>query len=120
VTSAWTAGAMVSSAADLGTFFRALFAGKLISPSALGEMTSIAPGSQADEPPSGYGLGLTVWHPAEFPGMELYGHGGGIAGFLTLVFHDPVKGITYFAAGTDLRLDFKPTMLEMVSYINGH
>jgi hypothetical protein len=35
--------------------------------------------------------------------MELYGHGGGIAGFLTLDFHDPVKGITYFAAGTDLR-----------------
>ncbi len=52
--------------------------------------------------------------------MELYGHGGGIAGFLTLVFHDPVKGITYFAAGTDLSLDFKPTMLQMVSYINGH
>jgi D-alanyl-D-alanine carboxypeptidase len=100
-------------------FFRALFAGKLISQSALGEMTSIAPGSQVDDPPSGYGLGLTEWHPAEFPGMELYGHGGGIAGFLTLVFHDPAKGITYFAAGTDLRLDFKPTMLEMVSYING-
>jgi D-alanyl-D-alanine carboxypeptidase len=119
-TSAWTAGAMVSSAADLGTFFRALFAGKLISQSALEEMTSIAPGPQVDDPPSGYGLGLTEWHPAEFPGMELYGHGGGIAGFLTLVFHDPVKGITYFAAGTDLRLDFKPTMLQMVSYINGH
>jgi D-alanyl-D-alanine carboxypeptidase len=118
-TSAWTAGAMVSSAADLGTFFRALFAGKLLSHSALEEMTTIAPGSQADEPPSGYGLGLTEWHPAEYSGMELYGHGGGIAGFLTLVFHDPIKGITYFAAGTDLRLDFKPTMLEMVSYING-
>jgi D-alanyl-D-alanine carboxypeptidase len=59
VTSAWTAGAMVSSAADLGTFFRALFAGRLISRSALVEMTTIAPGSQADDPPSGYGLGLT-------------------------------------------------------------
>jgi D-alanyl-D-alanine carboxypeptidase len=118
-TSAWTAGAMVSSASDLGAFFGALFAGKLLSHSALREMTTIAPGSQADDPPSGYGLGLTEWHPAEFPGMELYGHGGGIAGFLTLVFHDPVKGITYFAAGTDLRLNFKPTMLQMVSYING-
>jgi D-alanyl-D-alanine carboxypeptidase len=119
-TSAWTAGAMVSSAADLGTFFRALFAGKLLSKSALEEMTTIAPESRVDEPPSGYGLGLTEWHPAEFPGMELYGHGGGIAGFLTLVFHDPVEGVTYFAAGTDLRLDFKPTMLQMVGYINGH
>jgi hypothetical protein len=59
VTSAWTAGAMVSSAADLGTFFRALFAGRLISRSALVEMTTIAPGSQADDPLSGYGLGLT-------------------------------------------------------------
>jgi hypothetical protein len=36
------------SAADLGTFFRALFGGKLISHSALEEMTTIAPGSQAD------------------------------------------------------------------------
>jgi hypothetical protein len=51
---------------------------------------------------------------------RLIPNSGGIAGFLTLVFHDPVKGITYFAAGTDLRLDFKPTMLQMVSYINGH
>ena len=115
-TSAWTAGAMVSSAADLGAFFRALFDGRLISDAALKQMMTAAPGSESTDPPSGYGLGLTVWRPAEYPGVTLYGHGGGIAGFLTLVFHDPASGITYFAAGTDLTMDFKPTMLAMVGF----
>ena len=119
VTSAWTAGAMVSSAADVGTFFNALFAGRLISRSALREMRTIAPGSEADDPPSGYGLGLTEWHPSEYPGVRLYGHGGGISSFVTLAFHDPLSGVTYFAAGTDLGMDFKPTMLEMIGFING-
>jgi D-alanyl-D-alanine carboxypeptidase len=118
-TSAWTSGAMVSSAADLGTFFSALFDGRLVSSAALEQMTTVAPGSEADDPPSGYGLGITEWHPARYPGMHLYGHGGGIAGFLTLVFHDPASGITYFAAGTDLGMDFKPTMLAMIGYMAG-
>jgi CubicO group peptidase (beta-lactamase class C family) len=115
-TAAWASGAMVSSAADLGTFFRALFDGRLISKSALRQMTAIAAGSEAEDPPSGYGLGLTEWHPIQHPGLHLYGHGGGIPGFLTLVFYDPMTEITYFAAGTDLSLDFKPTMLEMVGH----
>ena len=118
-TSTWTAGAMVSSAADLGAFFAALFDGRLISNHALQQMKAIAPGSETKDPPAGYGLGLTVWTPAEYPGLTLYGHGGGVPGFSTLVFHDPDKGITYFAVCNDPRRDLKQTMLDMVGRMTG-
>jgi D-alanyl-D-alanine carboxypeptidase len=74
-TFAWTAGAVVSSARDLGTFFDALFHGHLVSDRGLDAMTRPAPGSEADDRASAYGLGLTEWRPTELPSVTLYGHG---------------------------------------------
>jgi len=119
-TKAWTSGAMVSSARDLGTFFEALFKGALISGRALAQMKTVAAGSESTSPRGGYGLGLSQWRPVEFPNVTLYGNGGGIPGFATLVFHDEATGFTYFAAATDLGVDFKPTMLEMLNYTRTH
>ena len=115
-TSAWTSGALVSSASDLGVFFRALFHGHLISAEALHQMTVPARGCESDNPPSSYGLGLTEWQPPELSGEMLFGHGGGIPGFLTLVFYEPDNGVTYFAAATDLDLDLKPSLVAMVCW----
>jgi D-alanyl-D-alanine carboxypeptidase len=82
--SAWAAGAVTSTTGDLATFFNALFAGKLISPDALAEMTEAGP--------DGYGLGLGVLdHPS---GTRFYGHGGGIFGYTSFAAFDPNTGDT--------------------------
>ena len=62
--SAWAAGSLTSTTGELAAFFDALFAGKLVSPDALDEMTEAGP--------DGYGLGLGVLdHPS---GTRFYGH----------------------------------------------
>ena len=70
-------------AADLSTFFRALFAGELVSAASLEEMT--ATGSD------GYGLGLAL---IEGTRTDVYGHNGGIIGCLTHVAHAPDEDVT--------------------------
>jgi D-alanyl-D-alanine carboxypeptidase len=85
-TIAWSAGAIVSTPADLQTFMRALLRGRLVSRSLLGEMKRPTPGS-LDGPYAvlgggvgTYGLGLIhytwskacgVWgHTGDFPGYH--------------------------------------------------
>ena len=61
----WTAGAVISTAADLAKFYSALFRGRLLSPALLAQMETTVPVN----PVSGYGLGVfstrtvcgTVW-----------------------------------------------------------
>ncbi len=88
-TGAWSAGALVSTPADLHLFFTALFDGELISDELLEEMTAA---------PEGYGLGIEV-NPREL-GDGLYGHGGSIMGFNTMVIHAPETGRTGFWVAT--------------------
>ena len=83
------------------SFFRELFTGALISDELLGEMTTTQ---------NGRGLGVEdAPGTAEFLGIEfdpprlgdgLYGHGGGIPGFITMVLHAPDTGRTSFWVGT--------------------
>ncbi len=82
--SAWSAGSLTSTTGELATFLEALFAGNLVSPDALDEMTEAGP--------DGYGLGLGVLdHPS---GTRFYGHDGGIPGFTSFAAFDPSTGDT--------------------------
>jgi D-alanyl-D-alanine carboxypeptidase len=96
-TGAWSAGALVSSPADLHSFFTALFGGELINDELLGEMTTA---------PEGYGLGIEI-SPREL-GEGLYGHGGSIMGFNTMVLHAPETGRTGFWVATSDSVDPHP------------
>ena len=82
--SAWAAGSLTSTTGELATFFEALFAGKLISPEALAEMTEAGL--------DGYGLGLGILdHPS---GTRFYGHDGGMPGYTSFAAFDPSTGDT--------------------------
>jgi D-alanyl-D-alanine carboxypeptidase len=70
----WTAGALVSTAADLSKFNRALLGGDLLEPDSLAEMQETVPAG----PGVGYGLGLLE---LELPCGPVYGHDGIFAGF---------------------------------------
>ena len=82
--SAWAAGSLTSTTGELATFFDALFAGKLVSPDALDEMTEAGP--------DGYGLGLGVLDHQS--GTRFYGHDGGIPGYTSFAAFDPSTGDT--------------------------
>lgn len=109
---AWSAGALVSTPADLGRFMAALVGGELLAPAQLAEMqdTVRAPGFDA-EPGWRYGLGLAS-HDLDCGGLA-WGHGGDIQGFETrnLVTED---GRFAVVAVTGL-----PTSLEMVADVSG-
>ncbi|MEV0675284.1 serine hydrolase domain-containing protein [Actinosynnema sp. NPDC050436] len=73
------AGAMVGTGEDLNRFFTALLAGRLLPPALLAEMKRTVPMDLI--PGAHYGLGL-VRIPTSC-GKDLWGHGGGLPGFLT-------------------------------------
>ena len=81
---AWAAGSLTSTTGELATFFDALFAGKLVSPDALAEMTEAGP--------DGYGLGLGMLDDQS--GTRFYGHNGGIPGYTSFAAFDPSTGDT--------------------------
>jgi len=87
-TGAWSAGALVSTAADLHGFFTTLFAGELISDELVSEMIA-----GRDR----YGLGMETNLPF---GEGLVGHSGGIMGFSTMALHSPETGRTGFWVAT--------------------
>lgn len=99
-TSAWSAGALVSTPADLHLFFTALFDGELLNEDLLGEMTTA---------PEGYGLGIEI-NPRDL-GEGLFGHGGSIMGFNTMVIHAPETGRTGFWAATSDAFDPHPAIV---------
>ena len=81
VTPAWTAGAMISTTADLVHFLDGVFGGSIIDETSLEELTDTTNGG------GGYGLGI-------YSASGAWGHDGGIAGYLSAVFHDPRSGVT--------------------------
>jgi D-alanyl-D-alanine carboxypeptidase len=75
---AGAAGDLISSTADLNTFFKALLTGRLLRPAQLAEMQTTVAGH-------GYGLGL---ERETLPcGTEVFGHGGDIFGYATISLH---------------------------------
>jgi D-alanyl-D-alanine carboxypeptidase len=79
----WGEGGLVSTAADLATFFQSLLGGRLIEQPLLEQMLEPAPGSALGTFASGYGLGIE--HLGNPCGVDAWGHGGDIAGFKTSV-----------------------------------
>ncbi|MFC5829720.1 serine hydrolase domain-containing protein [Nonomuraea insulae] len=71
------AGEMISTTADLARFFDALLSGKLTSASALKQMRTTRPAGEG----MGYGLGLQEFEVS--CGKSVYGHSGGVFGYLT-------------------------------------
>ena len=81
--SAWSAGSLVSSPADLSTFISALLDGRVVSEASLAQMLETGP--------EGYGLGIGTMPPGADPDA-FYGHGGGINGFNSFMAADPQTG----------------------------
>jgi D-alanyl-D-alanine carboxypeptidase len=85
---------MVSSAADLDTFYRALFGGRLVSPASLEAMMSQ---DYVGSVESGHGLGVIhLLHPP-VDGVDIYANGGGVVGYKTLAMIDLVSMTTIVA-----------------------
>lgn len=82
VSSAWAAGALISSTGDLATFLDALFGGDLVSADSLAQMT--------DTGIEGYGLGLLRARIGDDP--EAYGHNGLIPGFSSTMAYEVASG----------------------------
>jgi D-alanyl-D-alanine carboxypeptidase len=87
-TSAWSAGAMIGTAADLVRFMTALFGGELISEASLATMIA------EPWPVYGYALGI---EEITYTGGTAWGHSGGIPGYASVTAHDPRSGITVAA-----------------------
>jgi D-alanyl-D-alanine carboxypeptidase len=98
---AYSAGEIVSTTADLNRFYRSLLSGRLLRRAQLSEML----GSPVD----GYGLGI---FQQELPGgSTLWGHTGGIFGYVTLSFSTP-------DAATQLTVSINPWPGEFGPAVN--
>ena len=104
-TDAWTAGGLVSTVGDLATFMGALFDGRLISRESISAMT--------EDLRDDYGLGIIKF--SEFG--EVYGHGGGIPGYGTLVMHAPETGSTAVWVVTNDEIDISRTVQPVADHI---
>src|SRR5205085_12317461 len=78
------AGAIVSTAADVANFYRALLGGRLVTPTLLKAMTSAIPEhGKTDVPGQRYGFGLERFPTACGPA---FGHNGVIPGYTTYIY----------------------------------
>jgi D-alanyl-D-alanine carboxypeptidase len=81
---AWAAGGMTSTADDSARFYRALFAGRLLGPRMMREMTTTIEVTDSDLP-SRSGLGVQRWTPC---GLA-WGHSGNSPGYLVYTWISP-------------------------------
>ncbi|MFB7937891.1 serine hydrolase domain-containing protein [Streptomyces sp. NPDC056049] len=79
---AQSAGAVISTPADLNTFTSALMRGRLLSPAMLEEMTTVTPTDTTNT--RFYGLGLRRYDLT--CGTQVYGHTGTVQGYYTYAF----------------------------------
>ena len=80
--SAWSAGALISTTGDLARFLTGLFGGELISAERLEEMTDVAD--------DGYGFGIFAARLG--PDSPGYAHNGAIPGYTSTMAIDPATG----------------------------
>jgi D-alanyl-D-alanine carboxypeptidase len=81
---AYSAGEMVSTAADLNRFYRALLGGRLLSRPLLAQMETTVPEDPSTPESGGYGLGL-YW--VQLPCGRFWRHDGGTIGHQTISWH---------------------------------
>lgn len=81
---AWAAGDLVSTTADLNTFYRALLTGKLLRPAQLAQMQTTVPWVPGAPEYGGYGLGL---YSNALPCGLAWGHDGLVLGHATISWH---------------------------------
>jgi D-alanyl-D-alanine carboxypeptidase len=79
MTVSWTTGAIVSTAADVNRFYKALLTGELLPAAQLRQMQQTVPAFDG----FGYGLGIAG---AELCDQQIWGHVGGAPGYLTYSF----------------------------------
>ncbi len=80
---AWASGALISTPADVATFFGALLGGELVPADQLEEMMKTTPGAGSPAGPgtNNAGLGIFKW---AVPCGEIWGHTGSFPGYRTL------------------------------------
>jgi D-alanyl-D-alanine carboxypeptidase len=104
-TNEWSAGGMVSSGRDLHRFMSALFAGEIVSPALVTEMTQ--------DPEWGFGIFEPEWS-SETP---LLGHDGRTLGSGTFLVHAPQTGMTVFTFANADHLKVSPATGDVAEAI---
>ena len=99
-TSEGAAGAMVSTAADIATFTRALFSGTLLDAASLRRMVA---GSGFGRRFDDYGLGIEIRRP-DFTTL-VWGHGGFLPGYRAITWYVPRKDVVVTVLVNDSRAD---------------
>lgn len=97
----WAAGAMVSDAADMARWGHALFDGSVLSKASIDALQDCI---ETGETGQTWGAGVAC---LSTPLGTLYGHGGGIPGYSSVVLHSPTKKSTVavIANMTNAQLD---------------
>jgi D-alanyl-D-alanine carboxypeptidase len=104
---AWTAGGIAATPEAVARFGDALFSGRLLEPDSLAQMLDFEAELGAGRGGGlGYGFGVARF---EIPGHEVFGHGGGIPGYRSALWHAPEHSVTLAFAWSDSRLD--PTLV---------
>jgi D-alanyl-D-alanine carboxypeptidase len=93
-----SAGAMVSTAADLATFGRALFRGRLLTPAWLRQMLAEGPHHARN---TNYGLGVEISRPDYR--TAVWGHGGYLPGFRSALWYVPRHDVVIVVLANDSR-----------------
>lgn len=112
---AYGCGDMVSTPSDMVGFMRGLFSGKLLSPPFFAEMfehrvPASFPGTRMRE--TGAGMFQSIYADRAF-----YGHQGSIPGYVAVMLHDPISGLTIAMTsnvGSGNRLSFQASGLHPV------
>ncbi|GAB2518583.1 serine hydrolase domain-containing protein [Nocardia heshunensis] len=116
---AWAgaAGAIVSTGSDLSRFFAALLSGKLLPATQLAQMQQTVPMPSSDD--MAYGLGLIRFRmPCGPDGQDIkdvWGHAGGIPGFITLAFATPRGTAASLSIDTEQTNDRFPAAFTAVA-----
>jgi D-alanyl-D-alanine carboxypeptidase len=92
------ASAIVSTAADLATFGAALFRGRLLAPASLRQMLSEGPHHPRN---SNYGLGVEITRPDYR--TTVWGHGGALPGFRSVLWYLPQRDMVIVVLANDWR-----------------
>jgi CubicO group peptidase (beta-lactamase class C family) len=74
---AWSAGAIYSTSEDMNNWYRYLFSNQILNSNSITEMTTFI---------DGYGLGIHSLNLV--PGRAIYGHGGSIQGYRSMMLYD--------------------------------
>ncbi|MBL1069024.1 serine hydrolase [Streptomyces sp. 7-21] len=111
------AGSMISTARDLDIFLDALLAGRLVRPPLLEQMLTPGAGTVAELPVFGYGLGTQRLDlSGEGSGPYVYGSGGGLQGYITLMFgtrDGRRRLVASLTLATDNELSPLPTLMRL-------